>query len=59
MPEVIKDKYSRDDIVWFYPFPNDTSQSLKSTRYKAEGHPNRRKKVRAKNLMVYRGNAVE
>ncbi len=79
MSEVIKDKYSKDDIVWYYPFPNDTSQSLKNTRYKAvvlnaieddyyydyviyiieEAHPNRRKKVRVKNLVVYRGNEVE
>ncbi len=78
MPEVIKNKYATDDVVWYYPFPSERSP-LRDTKYKAivldeiendyyydytiyiieEGHPNRRKKVRAKNLMVYRGNAVE
>ena len=76
MPEVIKNKFNTDDVVWYYPFPSERVP-LRNTRYKAivldaiedhhyydyniyiieEGHPNKRKKVRAINIVEYTGSA--
>jgi len=78
MSENIKNKYSTDDVVWYYPFPRERVP-LRNTRYKAivldaiedhhyydyniyiieEGHPNKRKKVRAINIVEYTGSVGE
>ena len=78
MSENIKNKYSTDDVVWYYPFPSERVP-LRNTRYKAivldviedhhyydyniyiieEGHPNKRKKVRAINIVEYTGSVGE
>ena len=34
MSENIKNKYSTDDVVWYYPFPRERVP-LRNTRYKA------------------------
>ena len=35
MPESTKNKFYPDDIIWYYPFPKDSIQLLRDTRYKA------------------------